>query len=534
MKSIRPHLADSGFALAILVFLTVGIISYVSALHLAEVRAEATHSFQVLEAIARLDSNVSQIAEEADRAVQAAEPQKFSTIYAQRVEQKNRIVERLHFLMEGDSEQQNRLNGAETLITRAYVETAKVMLARPQKPAEAGKPTAADTQAISLTEQIHAVLGELTERETQALESSLKKEVESAEFSRKVTTSATVGGLLVMIFVFVMLKRDISARQKAEDAFTIQHELLTGLISHIPESVYVKDAKGRFIMANHACRKSLTGKANGDVLGKTIFDFLSPHSANEVDLDDRAVIRSKSPFIDRTKRILNADGEYTWQLTSKVPLFDAVGELTELLGIQRDITEEIKLQEETKKAQAPFILPATSELLAVASPQPEPAIAAFTRGNPVTSPPVANPPAQHAPHTRDGFVVKPLTDKELNQPMPTHPTDLNVEVSSFEDIVEMIGSADFAKMLINIFLDETPKTLKELEEATVAGDREKMGRAAHTLKGSLGNFGAKKAMELAHVLEFKEESGEPVDVGKSFEEFRSEVLRVMLTLSSYV
>lgn len=98
----------------------------------------------------------------------------------------------------------------------------------------------------------------------------------------------------------------------------------------------------------------------------------------------------------------------------------------------------------------------------------------------------------------------------------------------------MIGSADFAKMLINVFLDETPKTLKELEAATTVGDKERMARAAHALKGSLGNFGAKTAMELAHVLEFREPSEEPKDVGQSFEEFRTELLRVMLTLSSYV
>lgn len=95
MKSFRPHLADSGFTLAILVFLAVGIISYISALQLAEVRTSATHSFQILEAVARLDSNVSQMAEAAGRGALNAE-------YEQRVEQKTRIVERLRFLTDGD------------------------------------------------------------------------------------------------------------------------------------------------------------------------------------------------------------------------------------------------------------------------------------------------------------------------------------------------------------------------------------------------------------------------------------------------
>jgi len=547
MKSLRPTLADCGFTLAVLVFLTVGIISYISALQLVEARASATRSFQILEVVARLDSNVSQIAEEANRAAQNANLLDFSKVYEQQVGQKNRIVERLRFLTDGDSEQQNRLSHAEPLISRAYIEAAKVMLTHSSQAADAGPQTAADNQMFSLMEQIRAVLGGLSEQEKQALESNLKREVESAVFSKNVTASGTVGGLFIMIFVFVVLKRDIAARQHAEEALTIQHALLTGLISHIPESVYVKDAKGRFIMANHACRKSLTGSANGVVEGKTIYDFLSPHSANEVDSDDRTVIRFKRPFIDRTKRILNINGEYCWQLTSKVPLFDASGKLTELLGIQRDITEELRLQEEAKNLKAPLSIPATSELLAAASPQTEPSIAFYDISNPMIPPPapenqaspcplprIENQPAPLSTDKKEGFAIQRLTEQKLIQSLQTDPTEPKVVVSTFGEIEEMIGSAEFAKMLINVFLDETPKTLKELEEATAAGDKERMGRAAHALKGSLGNFGAKTAMQLVHVLEFTEESEEQQDIGKSFEAFRNELLRVMLLLSSYV
>jgi HPt (histidine-containing phosphotransfer) domain-containing protein len=41
-----------------------------------------------------------------------------------------------------------------------------------------------------------------------------------------------------------------------------------------------------------------------------------------------------------------------------------------------------------------------------------------------------------------------------------------------------------------MFLDDSPKRLKEMEESLVTGDLEIMRRAAHTLKSSSANMGA--------------------------------------------
>jgi len=60
----------------------------------------------------------------------------------------------------------------------------------------------------------------------------------------------------------------------------------------------------------------------------------------------------------------------------------------------------------------------------------------------------------------------------------------------------------FLTELIDIFLADTPVRLDELANATANGDLATATRAAHSIKGSSGNFGAatlaKLAMEIEH------------------------------------
>jgi HPt (histidine-containing phosphotransfer) domain-containing protein len=59
----------------------------------------------------------------------------------------------------------------------------------------------------------------------------------------------------------------------------------------------------------------------------------------------------------------------------------------------------------------------------------------------------------------------------------------------------------FLHELIAIYLEDTPKQLAELQEALTRQDAAKVTRAAHTIKGSSGNFGAVEFARLAQEIE---------------------------------
>jgi len=60
------------------------------------------------------------------------------------------------------------------------------------------------------------------------------------------------------------------------------------------------------------------------------------------------------------------------------------------------------------------------------------------------------------------------------------------ELLSFSDD----GDPELLLDLIQMFLDDGPEKVRAVQEGLMAGDFDKMERAAHSLKGSSGNLGA--------------------------------------------
>jgi HPt (histidine-containing phosphotransfer) domain-containing protein len=63
------------------------------------------------------------------------------------------------------------------------------------------------------------------------------------------------------------------------------------------------------------------------------------------------------------------------------------------------------------------------------------------------------------------------------------------------------GNRGLLRELVRLFLADYPQRLAEIKEAAGRGDAEALRIAAHTLKGSVGNFAAKSAFEAAQRLE---------------------------------
>ena len=63
------------------------------------------------------------------------------------------------------------------------------------------------------------------------------------------------------------------------------------------------------------------------------------------------------------------------------------------------------------------------------------------------------------------------------------------------------GDAQLLKEIAVLFLNEYPKILDDLRSAAERGDARRLERTAHSLKGSVSNFGAGVAVEAARSLE---------------------------------
>jgi two-component system sensor histidine kinase/response regulator len=70
-----------------------------------------------------------------------------------------------------------------------------------------------------------------------------------------------------------------------------------------------------------------------------------------------------------------------------------------------------------------------------------------------------------------------------------------------EALERVDGDRQLLGELATLFLQEYPQMLAEIREALASHDPKALQHSAHTLKGSVGNFGAQSASEAAFVLE---------------------------------
>ena len=122
-------------------------------------------------------------------------------------------------------------------------------------------------------------------------------------------------------------------------------------MDNMPDLIFVKDRDGQFLTVNAALLEALKANSLADVLGKDERDFSASEFAERLVADDRRVMASGKPLLDREERTYDSAGGEKWFLTTKIPLHDAGGNVTGLVGIGRNITQR-KRAEQLMQRQA--------------------------------------------------------------------------------------------------------------------------------------------------------------------------------------
>ncbi|HRA87167.1 MAG TPA: PAS domain-containing protein, partial [Planctomycetaceae bacterium] len=147
------------------------------------------------------------------------------------------------------------------------------------------------------------------------------------------------------------VSRDITSYLHTEEALKQERDRLQTLMNHLPDVIFIKDIAGRFLMANPALIQLYGAESFEEMQGKTDADFIPESLAEHFAEDDRQVLASGIPLVDREESNIDTDGNPLWMLTSKIPLRDSEGQLIGLVGIGRNITRQ-KLAEQQARRQA--------------------------------------------------------------------------------------------------------------------------------------------------------------------------------------
>jgi len=85
------------------------------------------------------------------------------------------------------------------------------------------------------------------------------------------------------------------------------------------------------------------------------------------------------------------------------------------------------------------------------------------------------------------------------------------------------GDIEFVKELIDVFLEDYPKLLSDLKDAVEKRNAQLLNKYAHTLKGSVGNFAAKGAFDMASKLETMGQDSDFSNVDESYKSLEVEI-----------
>lgn len=127
--------------------------------------------------------------------------------------------------------------------------------------------------------------------------------------------------------------------------------LLDTLMEQIPDQIYFKDAKSRFVRISHALARRLGLGEPAEAVGKTDFDFFASEHAQKAFADEQRLLQTGEPLIAVEEHETWQDGREAWVSTTKVPLRDRSGQIVGLFGISRDVTDK-KLAEMQLAEQA--------------------------------------------------------------------------------------------------------------------------------------------------------------------------------------
>src|SRR5579864_8103578 len=128
-----------------------------------------------------------------------------------------------------------------------------------------------------------------------------------------------------------------------------EENLLHAFLEHIPDGVYFKDRKSRFVRISRSLAVRFGLKDPAEAIHKTDFDMFSEEHSKQAFADEQEIIRTGQPIVEKEEKETWPDGHESWVLTTKLPLRDHQGNIIGTMGISRDITERKRVERELQE-----------------------------------------------------------------------------------------------------------------------------------------------------------------------------------------
>lgn len=139
--------------------------------------------------------------------------------------------------------------------------------------------------------------------------------------------------------------RDISERRKAQAELKESRQMLRMVLDTIPVRVFWKDRESNYLGCNSLFCQDAGIRTTDEVVGMDDHAMPWAEYADLYRSHDREVMDSGMALLNYVQPEARSDGSTAWLRTSKLPLRDADGRISGILGVYEDITEQKKAEE---------------------------------------------------------------------------------------------------------------------------------------------------------------------------------------------
>ncbi|MGZ5112992.1 MAG: bifunctional diguanylate cyclase/phosphodiesterase [Usitatibacter sp.] len=167
---------------------------------------------------------------------------------------------------------------------------------------------------------------------------------------------ALVAGLVVSALLYGILRAIANTRsealtlaQNATRELRTQLSFSQQLLEAIPNPVYFKDARGRYLGCNKAF-EAYIGMTRDQVVGKTVFDIMPAEQADRSQTFDSQLFDRPGAQAYEANLAHAQDGTRRDVMINKATFFDPTGEIAGLVGVILDITQRTQLEADTRES----------------------------------------------------------------------------------------------------------------------------------------------------------------------------------------
>ena len=157
-------------------------------------------------------------------------------------------------------------------------------------------------------------------------------------------------GIAAMTLIALTVLTQAILLSRADRRYWAERQLLDAFMDNIPESVYFKDRKSRFVRISLKMAREIGLTKASQAAGKSDFDFFSSHLAEVSFADEQEIIRTGQPLLEKEEEETWEDGRRTWVITNKVPLRNRRGNVIGTMGVSHEITERRRAEEELARS----------------------------------------------------------------------------------------------------------------------------------------------------------------------------------------